>query len=192
MLRLARWPVQAFQSASKTTRLSPLPVRPNPQRLKPLVFPDAAASLKRCPDTNPLRSADTALLRHPGTTLLKLLTTPPSAYLTSTAKSTKLCGLMSRWKIRPSARWILGSIFVLMLIIVILPDVDLPDTAFHRGTAPVVVHSQATAAPTSVPVALSFHVPRGLGNTCWANRPCESHADPGPNFRPILFRSIRC
>ena len=102
---------------------------------------------------------------------------PPGSYLTSMAKSTKLCGLMSRWNIRPWARWILGSIFVLMLIIVILPDVDLPDTAFHRGTAPVVVHSQATAAPTSVPIAVSFHISKGLGRTCWANRPCESDSD---------------
>jgi hypothetical protein len=99
---------------------------------------------------------------------------------------------MSRWKIHTSARWILGSVFVLMLIIVILPDVDLPDTAFHRGTAPVVVHSQATAAPTSVPVALSFQVAREQGNTCRANQPSEFHAGSGPNFRPILFRSIRC
>jgi hypothetical protein len=79
-----------------------------------------------------------------------------------------------------------------MLIIVILPDVDLPDTAFHRGTAPVVVHSQATAAPTSVPVALSFSVSKGPGSTCRANRPSEFQAGSGPNFRPILFRSIRC
>lgn len=91
-----------------------------------------------------------------------------------------------------SARWILGSMFVLMLIIVILPDVDLPDTAFHRGTAPVVVHSQATAAPASAPLAIFFHVPTGLENTCMARGTSEFHTGSCPNFRPILFRSIRC
>lgn len=86
----------------------------------------------------------------------------------------------------------MGSVIVLMLIIVILPDVDLPDTAFHRGTAPVVVHSQATATPTAVPVALSFDAPKGLGSTCRANRPTEFHGGSGPNFLLILLRSIRC
>ena len=85
---------------------------------------------------------------------------------------------MSCWKIQTSARWILGSIFVLMLIIAILPDVDLPDTAFHGGTAPVVVHSQATAAPTSIPVALAFHVIKGLENTCRTNRPAGIFQSP--------------
>ena len=99
---------------------------------------------------------------------------------------------MSRWTINPWMRWILCSLFFFMLLIVILPDVDLPDTAFHRGTAPVVVHSQATATPTSVPVALSFHVPTALENTWRANRPAQFHAGSGPNFRPILLRSIRC
>jgi hypothetical protein len=108
------------------------------------------------------------------------------------SNSAKLCGLMSRWTINPWMRWILCSLFFFMLLIVILPDVDLPDTAFHRGTAPVVVHSQATAAPTSVPVALSFHVPTALENTWRANRPAQFHAGSGPNFRPILLRSIRC
>ena len=112
--------------------------------------------------------------------------------LTSILNSARLCELMSRWNIQTSARWILGSVFVLMLIIVILPDVDLPDTAFHRGTEPVVVHSQATAAPTSVPVALAFHVSRGLENNGRANRPSEFQTSFWANFRPILFRSIRC
>src|SRR5579859_6276554 len=112
--------------------------------------------------------------------------------LTASKKSARLLQLMWQWKVKASTLWVLGGLVFLMLLILFLPDVDLPDTAFHRGTAPVVVHSQATAAPTSVPVALSFQLPRGLENTRWVHRLCESHANPGPNFRPILFRSIRC
>ncbi len=60
---------------------------------------------------------------------------------------------MSNWNIKLSTLLILSGIVFLMLLIVVLPDVDLPDTAFHRGTAPVVVHAQATAAPAVVIVA---------------------------------------
>jgi hypothetical protein len=81
--------------------------------------------------------------------------------------------------------------FFLMLLIVVLPDVDLPDTAFHRGTAPIVVHTQATAGPPAAtvpsPAALlftaeSFHV-------CREERAFADFA--APNFLPIFLRSIR-
>lgn len=49
---------------------------------------------------------------------------------------------MSRW------RWIL-LIFELLLFVVILihPDVDLPDTAFRDGNSPVLAKMQLTTAP---------------------------------------------
>ena len=57
---------------------------------------------------------------------------------------------MKRWNISPAALVILGGVVVLMLLIVVLPDIDLPDTAFHRGTAPILVHARATSAPAVV------------------------------------------
>jgi hypothetical protein len=82
-------------------------------------------------------------------------------------------------------------IFV-MLLIVVLPDVDLLDTAFQRGTAPISIHAQATSPPGAVntPAALqlpdrasdAFHGLHGLKNSAILS---------GPNFLPILLRSIR-
>ena len=99
---------------------------------------------------------------------------------------------MSQWNVKASTLAILSCVVFLMLLIVVLPDVDLPDTAFHRGTAPVVVHAAATAAPAAVMVGAIFQVPasgmasrpiRGLGTVALIS---------DPNFRPILLRSIRC
>jgi hypothetical protein len=36
---------------------------------------------------------------------------------------------------------------VLFAVILILPQVDLPDFTFHKGTAPVAVHVQASSPP---------------------------------------------
>ena len=79
----------------------------------------------------------------------------------------------------------------LMLLIVVLPDVDLPDTAFHRGTAPIVVHTQATSGPPALavegPVAPLF-------TTESVPFLCEERAVAhfaAPNFLPIFHRSIR-
>lgn len=36
---------------------------------------------------------------------------------------------------------------VLFAVILILPQVDLPDFTFHKGTAPVAVHAQACSPP---------------------------------------------
>ena len=66
---------------------------------------------------------------------------------------------MSQWNIKASTLFILSCVVFLMLLIVVLPDVDLPDTAFHRGTAPEVVHAKATAAPVAVIVATVFNSP---------------------------------
>ena len=60
---------------------------------------------------------------------------------------------MSKWKINLPGLVILSCIIFLMLLIVVLPDVDLPDAAFHNGTAPVVVHAHATSAPAPVVVS---------------------------------------
>jgi hypothetical protein len=98
---------------------------------------------------------------------------------------------VARWNLKSASLCILLCMFLLMLLIVVLPDVDLPDTAFRRDTAPLVAHTQATSAPAalsiSIPVAFltiaeSFHVlHRELA---------FGHFAP-PNFLPVLFRSIR-
>ena len=54
---------------------------------------------------------------------------------------------MRKWAIsRQSAILLLGVLLVIVLVLV-LPQVDLLDTAFHLGTAPIVLHSVATGSP---------------------------------------------
>ena len=54
---------------------------------------------------------------------------------------------MRNWAItRRSAILLLGVLIVIGLVLV-LPQVDLLDTAFHLGTAPIVLHSLATGSP---------------------------------------------
>jgi hypothetical protein len=60
---------------------------------------------------------------------------------------------MSRWSASTSTLILLGSAVFVVLLLVVLPDVDPPDTAFHRETAPVVLHAQAKAAPPLMVVA---------------------------------------
>lgn len=99
---------------------------------------------------------------------------------------------MSRWNVKTPTLFVLGGVVFLMLLIVVLPDVDLPDTAFHRGTAPVVVHAQANAAPAQAIVASIARVPnKGQNPLAW-ERSGEFRFTRAPNFRPILLCSIRC
>ena len=98
---------------------------------------------------------------------------------------------MSRWNINAPTLLILSIVVCFMLVIVVLPDVDLPDTAFQRGTAPLVVHARATVAPAVVAVATLFQFPQVI--QFWhPERELELVASTlDPNFRPILLRSIR-
>jgi len=98
---------------------------------------------------------------------------------------------MSRWKVPASILFVLIGMVFIMLLIVYLPDVDLPDTAFHQGTAPLLVHARANAAPPVVAAAPLFELPES--DPTWSpereRRVIAGNLDP--NFRPILLRSIR-
>jgi hypothetical protein len=98
---------------------------------------------------------------------------------------------MRQWHIKPATLFILVGMILLMLLIVVLPDVDLPDTAFHLNTAPVVVHAQATAAPTVVMIAAVLQFPDPGETYRSFNQPGTLAINPRPNSRPILLRSIR-
>src|SRR5579872_887969 len=112
--------------------------------------------------------------------------------LTASKKSARLLQFMWQWKVKASTLWVLGGLVFLMLLILFLPDVDLPDTAFHRGTAPVVVHANANSAPAPLMVA-SVQPLHGIVQYALAlHLLSEFDLTLEPNFRPILLRSIRC
>lgn len=97
---------------------------------------------------------------------------------------------MSRWTVKSPALFILGCFAFLIVLILILPDVDLPDTAFHSGTAPVAVHAKATAAPVAIVIA-----PVPISTSAEASRSFHKERRlavySSPNFLPILLHSIR-
>ncbi len=98
---------------------------------------------------------------------------------------------MARWNLKSSSLCILLCMFFAMLLVVVLPDVDLPDTAFHRGTAPIVVHTQATSGPPAPAVtSLLVFLFTTKSAPFFREEMAVAHfADP--NFLPIFFRSIR-
>jgi hypothetical protein len=101
-------------------------------------------------------------------------------------------GAMERWAIKPWGLFVLLSWLLLITLILVLPQVDLPDTAFHRGTAPVDVHSRITSAPgllsasAVVPFSFSTH-PASL-----RREHSQVFAHQTSVFLPLLHRSLRC
>jgi hypothetical protein len=99
---------------------------------------------------------------------------------------------MSRWRISPAQLFLLGFAVFVILLLVVLPQVDPLDTAFHRGTAPAVVHASATSTPAILSLAVPFHFLQG------AVAPGHSHEQPtvtvysSPKFLRILRHSFRC
>jgi hypothetical protein len=98
---------------------------------------------------------------------------------------------MGRWTIKPSVRATLLGMLFLVFLILVLPDVDLPDAAFHSGTAPVVLHARAVTPPSLLTVAAFIPI-------SW---PAQTSANPSAgilvslvsaDFLPILHRSLRC
>jgi hypothetical protein len=99
---------------------------------------------------------------------------------------------MMRWTIRPSYVFVLVSLLFLITLILVLPQVDLPDTAFDRGTAPVDVHVRSISAPVLVSVSpvvsLHFSTHSIFGRHEHFAR--SAHATSGS--LPLLHRSLRC
>jgi hypothetical protein len=98
---------------------------------------------------------------------------------------------MTRWKISRGALFLLMGFLVLIVVILILPDVDLLDTAFHRGTAPVLEHSRATSAPSLLTVRI-------LTPVMFSREAAESQLERSSlshltlQSLPILHQSLRC
>src|SRR5712672_4791718 len=100
---------------------------------------------------------------------------------------------MMRWRIDRLRLIVLGCVVLVMLVIVVLPGVDLLDTAFQRGTSPIAVHTQATSAPPAVNLPTALQLPY---NTVEVFRHFHGFTSlavsSAPNFLPILLGSLRC
>jgi hypothetical protein len=81
---------------------------------------------------------------------------------------------------------------VLMLLIVVIPDdLDLPDAAFHRGTSPVLLHSQAISVPAVAHVTATFQFAVGPESFPRFSSQRVAVLAATPNFLPIFLRAIR-
>lgn len=95
------------------------------------------------------------------------------------------------WRISHWSVLTLVTMFLVMILIVILPQVDLLDTAFHNGTAPILIHSQANARPIFQTASILFIlslVPMGLVSS--GSHHCTSKARS--RSAQILNNSFRC
>ncbi len=54
---------------------------------------------------------------------------------------------VGHWSLNRQSVILLSCVLLVILLVQILPQVDLLDTAFHLGTAPIALHAQATARP---------------------------------------------
>jgi hypothetical protein len=99
---------------------------------------------------------------------------------------------MERWTINRLCLSVLVCLLLLVVLIQVLPQVDLPDTAFHGGTAPLDVHSRVTYAPGLVGVgaAVSFSFSAHAASRRLEHSWLFAHATT--SFLPLLHRSLRC
>ncbi len=93
---------------------------------------------------------------------------------------------MTRWS------WaVLVFELLLITIILILPQVDIPDTAFHCGTAPVLAKARLTSQPpqTHIPDT-AFHCGTApvLAKARLTSQPPQTQA--GPDLRPVLQSKV--
>lgn len=100
--------------------------------------------------------------------------------------------MFAQWNVKPTTLFILGAVVSVVLLLVILPDVDPPDTAFHRGTDPTAIHAQATAVPDQVMVTSPAQPPVTSEPYRPFYQPGTLVGTPDPNSGPILLRSLRC
>lgn len=99
----------------------------------------------------------------------------------------------SNWNASPVRLFLLGGLLALMLLILVLPDdVDLPDAAFHRGTAPVLVHSTGLSAPLLVAYATASSAPLLNFALHWNGGDTGLQIHPVSSALPIVYRNLRC
>ena len=100
---------------------------------------------------------------------------------------------MRRWALKPFTLATLLGVLSVIVLVLVLPQADLLDTAFHRGTAPSVLHSRSCSRPATVARVMvslqklfswqDLESRRELGSF-------PAHSTPG--LLPILHPPLRC
>jgi hypothetical protein len=84
------------------------------------------------------------------------------------------------------------SMMLLVVLILVLPQVELPETAFHGGTAPVSIRARVNSAPV---LGVTFHEPSFSWQDQIATQSIDRRSEPvanRTNFVPILLCTLLC
>ena len=98
---------------------------------------------------------------------------------------------MGCWTLKPVGLSVLFGLLFIFVLILVLPQVDLLDTAFHRDTTPSAVHSRGIPPlePNSIAPAALLCRPTMTGEPCLS--PGEIFTHPVPESVLILNSVLR-
>jgi len=99
---------------------------------------------------------------------------------------------MDRWTLSAPRLSLLMSLLFIIFMILVLPQVDLPDTAFHSGTAPVEVHSRVVSVPSMAGLIAEFRFHSSTQAAFPRRERSLPFAHAASSFLPLLHRSLRC
>ena len=92
----------------------------------------------------------------------------------------------------PSTLAIVACLLFGVLVILALPNFELPDTAFHRGTTPVVMPAHATPGLATLTIATTVRLAQKMGSSRVISGPKVLADASSPNFLHILLQTLRC
>jgi hypothetical protein len=97
---------------------------------------------------------------------------------------------VAKWNAKPLTVLILSGLLVIIFLILVLPQVDLLDTAFHRDSSPVALKAQFTSAPVFDVIAAVTSTNAGFSFKRH-DQPFLPAADSGDTVSALLC-SFRC
>ena len=118
----------------------------------------------------------------------------PSTFvpLTQCSFTRKLCGTVAKWNVSPAISFLLLALLLVIGLIQVLPQVDLPDTAFHEDTAPVVTKLRAVAAPILSSVIVRLDLQPSMATRSEVRERYVRPSLASGNMVPILLCSLLC
>jgi hypothetical protein len=89
------------------------------------------------------------------------------------------------------SRFLLITLLGVILLVQVLPQVDLPDTAFQGNTEPLSIYALSVAAPAVLIFGCGPQFPLAADHLPWT-APATGAAYPATDLLELLDRSLRC
>jgi hypothetical protein len=100
---------------------------------------------------------------------------------------------VSKWTLKPFSLMVLAGELFLIALILVLPQVDLPDVAFGRDTSPIALNARANSAPAPLAASTGAQLRFASVGVAGATLP---HLLPTAHFSAkqtrVLLSSLRC